>query len=77
MYIVHWVANAETRMLEAITGLFTAKDARTERLRELVVDLEAPAPQPPAAAAAESAVQQSGLNAEQEYAVARCRTPLI
>ena len=60
-------------MLEAVTGLFSAKDARFERLRELIVDLEAPAPQTPAAAAAESAVQQSGLNAEQEYALKRCR----
>lgn len=73
MYIVHCVANAETRMLEAVTGLFSAKDARTERLRELIVDLKPPAPQTPAPAAVESAVQQSGLNAEQEYAVKRCR----
>ena len=64
-------------MLEAAAGLFSAKDARTKRLRELIVDLEAPAPQTPAPAAAESAVQQSGLNAEQECAVKRCRTLLI
>ena len=70
----HYVVGSSvgTRMLKAVTGLFSAKDARTERLRELIVDLEAPAPQTPAAAAAESAVQQSGLNAEQKYAVKRC-----
>ena len=60
------------------TGLFSARDSRAERLRDLIVDLappsagqarlqEAEATEP----TAESSVQQSGLNAEQQDAVKR------
>lgn len=59
-------------------GLFSARETRTERLREVIVDLAAPAVKQPqvrdaatVSPAAEAAVQQSGLNAEQQDGVRR------
>lgn len=56
---------------KGVAGLFSGRDARTKRLRELIVDLAPPAAKPADVqnAAAESAVQQSGLNTEQQDAV--------
>ena len=58
---------------KGVAGLFLGRDARTKRLRELIVDLAPPAAKPADVqdAAAGSAVQQSGLNTEQQDAVSR------
>ena len=70
--------------MELHAGLFTVRDSSGSRLREVIVDLAAPiseraqgqstaAPCP----AVESALQKSGLNAEQEDAVRRYASPSV